>query len=241
MKEHPIIFSGDMVIKIMTCAKCGHISVPFPCENCGAREFVKTMTRRVITLPDSIDPEQFGSACWELAKTPKAWKDDPALVAFIDLAHPTDSYPYCVKCPYGAPGDLLVPRTTWAACKRYDTLKPKELPDDKIVGSIWNYWLGIEKPDYYGKSRPGRFLPKKLWWSVPRLVNKSIRAERAQEITREDVYAEGLQNTGEGWGPNGRLGSTDGYEDLWDSINKKRGYGWAKNPWVWVVEFERAE
>ena len=28
---------------------------------------------------------------------------------------------------------------------------------------------------------------------------------------------------------------------LWDSINAKRGYGWDKNPWVWVIEFERLE
>jgi len=28
---------------------------------------------------------------------------------------------------------------------------------------------------------------------------------------------------------------------FWDSINKKRGYGWSNNPWVWVYEFERIE
>ena len=26
---------------------------------------------------------------------------------------------------------------------------------------------------------------------------------------------------------------------LWDSINKKRGYRWDVNPWVWVIEFEK--
>jgi len=37
-----------------------------------------------------------------------------------------------------------------------------------------------------------------------------------------------------------------GYEDargsfssLWEKINAKRGYSWASNPWVWVVEFKR--
>ncbi len=29
------------------------------------------------------------------------------------------------------------------------------------------------------------------------------------------------------------------WENLWDSLNANRGYGWDKNPWVWVVEFER--
>jgi hypothetical protein len=28
---------------------------------------------------------------------------------------------------------------------------------------------------------------------------------------------------------------------LWDSIYAKRGFGWAANPWVEVVEFEREE
>jgi len=29
------------------------------------------------------------------------------------------------------------------------------------------------------------------------------------------------------------------FEALWDSLNAKRGYGWDKNPWVWVIEFRR--
>ena len=29
------------------------------------------------------------------------------------------------------------------------------------------------------------------------------------------------------------------FSRLWDTINRKRGYGWEKNPWVWVVEFRR--
>jgi hypothetical protein len=29
------------------------------------------------------------------------------------------------------------------------------------------------------------------------------------------------------------------FHALWDSINKKRGYGWAENPWVFVISFKR--
>lgn len=32
-----------------------------------------------------------------------------------------------------------------------------------------------------------------------------------------------------------------GFQQLWDSINAKRGYGWDKNPWVWVIEFRRVD
>ena len=28
---------------------------------------------------------------------------------------------------------------------------------------------------------------------------------------------------------------------VWDSLNAKRGYGWDKNPWVWVIEFKMLE
>lgn len=31
------------------------------------------------------------------------------------------------------------------------------------------------------------------------------------------------------------------FSSLWESINAKRGYGWAANPWVWVISFERCE
>ncbi len=31
------------------------------------------------------------------------------------------------------------------------------------------------------------------------------------------------------------------YRELWDSLNAKRGHGWDTNPWVWVIEFQRAD
>ena len=37
-----------MVKALLTCAKCGKMSVPVPCEHCGSTEFVKTQTRRPI-------------------------------------------------------------------------------------------------------------------------------------------------------------------------------------------------
>ena len=65
------------------------------------------------------------------------------------------------------------------------------------------------------------------------LVVKNVRVERVQDITREDIFKEGIEDNGEiGFLPEAA------WWNLWDSINEKRGFGYSKNPWVWVVEFE---
>jgi hypothetical protein len=55
---------------------------------------------------------------------------------------------------------------------------------------------------------------------------KSVRVERLQEITYQDVLAEGLES-----------GHDSKFITLWQSINGPES--WEANPWVWVVEFER--
>ncbi len=46
-KDHPLLYTSEMVIRILTCAECGKVSVKFPCYHCGSEEFCKTQTRRV--------------------------------------------------------------------------------------------------------------------------------------------------------------------------------------------------
>jgi hypothetical protein len=69
-----------------------------------------------------------------------------------------------------------------------------------------------------------------------------IRIERVQDITRSDIKSEGLicpeylrsddlEYKYKNW-------YIDEWSKLWDSINKKRGYGWETNPLVWVYEFK---
>lgn len=33
----------------------------------------------------------------------------------------------------------------------------------------------------------------------------------------------------------------ENFRDLWNSLNTSRGFGWEKNPWVWVLEFKRVK
>ena len=143
----------------------------------------KHMTRRVVK-PQPVGPFQLNSDC------------------SIGEVHP-ETGPRVQRCPYGQPGDLLVPRTTWAAPPKLDHLKPLEIAEQpKGSVPIWNHWVLPEKPGGFGKPRPGRFLPRGLWWSVPRLSVTGVRVDRVQDISEADAKAEGLIPVmGDGSGP----------------------------------------
>ena len=70
------------------------------------------------------------------------------------------------------------------------------------------------------------------------LIVTGVRVERVQEISEADAMAEGCKGKYE---RDGTMTESPLYQfhALWDSINEKRGFGWDKNPWVWVIEFER--
>jgi hypothetical protein len=82
---------------------------------------------------------------------------------------------------------------------------------------------------------------------------KNVRIERIQEISYEDMEAEGISfednedfNTAEHYQIGGspiQGGSPErfAFASLWDGLNAKRGYSWDSNPWVWVYEFMRVE
>lgn len=115
------------------------------------------------------------------------------------------------KAPY-RPGDILYVRETWT-----------QVPDGGYV-----YKASVECPDAWkGTWYPSIHMPKEAARLFLRV--KDVRVERLQDITDEDIVAEGLE-----------IGCY--FEDLWDSTVKpadRDRYGWASNPWVWVVEFER--
>ena len=68
----------------------------------------------------------------------------------------------------------------------------------------------------------GRFMPR--WAARLRLEIVEVRLERVQAIGEGDALAEGVADVA-------------AFEALWDRLNKRRGYEWAGNPWVWVVSF----
>ena len=122
-------------------------------------------------------------------------------------------------CPYGGHGDRLwVRETHWRAEGEGTGGKVRFLqykatsPDDPPLGDRW---------------RPSIHMPR--WASRITLEVTGVRVERVQDISNEDVHAEGFAPWGDKY---------LSFADLWDSINANRGYGWDANPWVWVVEFK---
>lgn len=97
--------------------------------------------------------------------------------------------------------------------------------------------------------RPSIFMPH--WASRILLEITDIRVERVQEISGENCVQEGATTLTDLNMVLSRIDKTPFHEqnnrkaraifqDLWDSINAKRGFGWDVNPWVWVIEFKEA-
>ena len=87
--------------------------------------------------------------------------------------------------------------------------------------------------------RPAIFMPR--WASRINLEIVSVKVERVQEITWQEVIPEGIGASTVSRGvlsdnpPNPRWK----FIEVWNKINAKRGFGWDINPWVWVIEFKR--
>ena len=72
------------------------------------------------------------------------------------------------------------------------------------------------------------------WASRINLEITGIRPERVQDVSIDDLYAEGcpaLSSDADG------SELYEWFSALWDSINGKK-YRWENNPYVWVIEFQ---
>lgn len=214
MKERPIPFTDPMARAII--------------------EGRKTMTRRVIK-PQPIRPvDRNYMLHWE---NTKAWGFPPRTIFETkDEGILENEIAQSGLCPYGQPGDRLRFLCTWATEAKHNSVKPSLLPHD---AKIWTLFDG-EKPEGFGKNRPGRFAPKWMRYHFPEAEVTAVRVERVQDISEEDAVSEGVMDWA-GWPINlaHKYCCTAGFMQLWDSINAKRGYGWDVNPWVWVIEFKR--
>lgn len=168
----------------------------------------KTQTRRVVKPQPPAD--------W----VPSPWPYDGA--AWSDR-----------RCPYGAPGDRLWVRETWAPISPDEERRPIrecriEYRADTSAARPGGWDEDTDDPEA-ARWRPSIHMPR--WASRLTLEVTGVRVERVQDISEDDARAEGVYP----YADNPRRF----FQELWNSINGARGYGWNSNPWVWVVEFRR--
>lgn len=91
------------------------------------------------------------------------------------------------------------------------------------------------------KWSPSIFMPR--WASRISLEIVDMRVERIQDISEDDAWDEGINEKEANKRPYiNKYGvgcATAVFSNLWESINGKRGYGWAENPWVWAISFKK--
>ena len=155
-----------------------------------------------------------------------AWdcESDGTTISFIDQ-ETGDSHPPAFPCQY-QPGDILYVRETWAR---------------SMVGTY--LYKATNTPIILDWWHPSIYMPKEAARLFLRVTD--VRVERLRDITEDGARSEGCFH-----GP--LLDGCDdfmvpalySFQSVWDSTVKKTDrdtYGWAANPWVWVIEFERCE
>lgn len=149
------------------------------------------------------------------------------------------------RCPFGAAGDRIWVRETWAEAGA-------SAPDLKLYRA--NY------PEHVPSIYENVPLDEEIRWTpsihMPRTASRilleitDVRVERLNAISEEDAEAEGIDMEAlydsqdcydciANHNMTGRPTVTGAFKYLWESIYGEEG--WKSNPWVWVIEFKRIE
>ncbi len=217
MKERPVIFNADMVRAVL--------------------DGRKTQTRRIMRVQPSADfcpmnmelKTDFNARWYTPGMVDKDGYLQPAKKKVFGVASDDEGY----TCPFGAIGDRLWVRETWARYNidqySHDMAYRATIPDDWPKEGRW---------------RPSIHMPR--WASRITLEITGVRVERMYDISEVDARAEGVEQLRggfwrhyqPGWTQH-QLSARGSFVTLWKSI-----YGddsWLANPWVWVIEFKRVE
>lgn len=131
-------------------------------------------------------------------------------------------------------GDVLYVRETWDRYVDGNTGETVYIyrtycRNRKILEDVGGYKI---------KWRPSIHMPKEAARLFLRV--SGVRCERLQDMTTQDCANDG------GFEPEAikAVGIAPLFGTLWDSTVNKDAmarWGWAANPWVWVIEFERTD
>jgi len=235
MKERPILFSGPMVRAILAGTK--------------------TQTRRVVT--DATSQGNWRASDLDLST---AWVDHgpspagnpgpylkarPTPEGFRRHDWPADDQIVDRLYPCWFPGDRPWVRESFVLGRALKGGVPRDLVAFFRDGRV-HYTTddcrrnpdapeGCENWTLKHANKPSIHMPR--WASRLTLEITDVRVQRVQEISEEDVAAEGVPRSCEEpdctcW--------LDNFRQLWGSINGKRA-PWASNPWVWALTFRRVD
>lgn len=197
----------------------------------------KTQTRRIM----KIQPEHSGLGLRRVIDS-KNGSDDGKYFWSSSDACGLKARSKSFACPFGAVGDRIWVRETWAEAgasapdlKLYRANYPEHVP------SIYENVPPAEEIRW----TPSIHMPR--WASRILLEITDVRVERLNAISEEDARAEGIIDGGclncgetEPCGcANPEPDATDAFAYLWQSIYGQEN--WNANPWVWVIEFKRVE
>ncbi|HAT4916106.1 TPA: morphogenetic protein [Serratia marcescens] len=214
MKEHPVIFNGEMVRAIL--------------------DGRKTQTRRV------IKNQRMGDS-WSVkpAESPRYERHSHDWW----LPTGTKPYSALPVCPFGQVGDRLWVREAYQGpLFNFDQMETYLEDTSKFERPEFCEYRadGGRTPEYYDADdnlrhgwKPSIHMPR--WASRILLEITAVRVERLNDISDGDAIREGCSAA------DMKSGDcvADVFARLWSSI-----YGvdsWNANPWVWVIEFRRVE
>lgn len=155
-----------------------------------------------------------------------------------------EGLPMVIRSPYQI-GDTLWVRETWGFQTRnggcFFAYRADGVTHNMDIGTNGSY------PTTPIKWHPSIHMPKRAARIFLRVTD--VRAARVQDIDYEGCRAEGIWDDyttySEKYHENlAKAAYPIAYSKLWNDTVKKSNlekYGWAANPWVWVIEFERID
>nr|WP_154324811.1 hypothetical protein [Pantoea sp. 201603H] len=152
------------------------------------------------------------------------------------------------QCPFGQLGDILWVRETWRgpvvpteSVADY-TRSPAAFRHSRYCQYRADYNESGDRPDNSGQAGWQTAIHMPRWASRINLRINDIRVEKIQDISDDDIAAEGIQTDLNFLNNFFTMNSDlvmpkDIYKKAW--TQQYGGTSWEVNPWVWVIGFEK--
>ncbi len=223
-RERPVLFSGPMVRAILagtkTLTRRLFFSTPSPCAG-GPTVYARGYPKDLHPYEGDISDNGLPCATSRVSG------------CLVDI-----------PSPFGAPGDRLWVRETWAPWTDHIEENDAQAVADAKAQMPWAcivYRASANGGHVNVKRwRPSIFLPR--WASRITLEITDVRVERLREITDDDIRAEGVDRVAVAALLGTPVSAETPLRDLWrlgwDAINGKKA-PWSAEVFVWRIAFRR--